>query len=388
MIDAELVDSAMSSIGCEEELIADVLCTSSDKELTTMMQFYAKWKGDSLQWKISRKTVPNSPFQTFIKLILQSPSRQTNPPLSSETLHQYADDLLHNGLNSNSSTEGRNDEIIFPILIQTPREQCSQLSEILFSKSQHTLHELISSHYKGSISYTLQLWLESSLISAQAHRLHRLLIKQTKLNKLNLNSFLAKYDRNSLIDILNRCDELYPEVNMEERVYSNLSGHHREAAEGWINNHTCDGDHENAIKEMMLEYERDETRLDDERWMNKLTTHLDGENAVLAKYITVHKVDLPRSLSVEARLKPLPPGSKRNEYLASQHREVQSDQSHVWDDSRSQQKNGEGSVASPQSAEEHEWNRKCKLVMDLLAERFALEDVDNSGTLGMSTFSV
>lgn len=346
-----------------------------------MIQYYGKWKGDSLLWKLSRKTVPESPFSKFVKLLIQNPCRQS-VTLSPEVLAKYADDLLQNGLGSNTT---RNDEVIFPILLQTSRAQCQEISDILVSKCHKSLAELIRQKYKGTIGYSLLLWIDSTLFSAQAQRLNNILSK-SPVNKLHLSSFLAKYDRNTLIDILNRCDELYPEANMENKIYASITGHHREAADGWINNHTCDGDHENAIKEMLLEYELNNEVLNDEAWMRKLTTHLDGENAVLAKYVSVHKVDLPRSLSVEARLKPLPPGSKRAEYMAQKsHSDVHQDQSHVWNSHPSSKV--PSAAATPRGDDEVEWNRKCKLVLDLLAERFAVEDIDHSGTLGRNIFS-
>jgi hypothetical protein len=399
VIDAELIDSALSGIGCDEEVLADVLCTISDKDLVTLMQYYAKWKGDSLLWKITRKLVPNSPFTKFMTLILQNPSRQSTPAHSSEALHQYADQLLQNGLGSMnpSESQSRNDDAIFPILISLRREQCQEMSDILVTKCQKTLSEIIKQKYKGSIAYSLLFWIDSTLISSQANRLYQILTNKSSssssssLNKLHLNSFLAKYDRNTLIDILNQCDELFPTKNIENLIYSLTSGHHREAIDGWINNHTCDGDHENAIKEMLLEYEQNQEIIQDEKWFQKLTHHLDGENAVLAKYISVHKVDLPRSLSVEARVQPLPPGSKRAEFLSQQSLgNVSGDQSHVWNPTDEAAATGHhqppsrSNTTSPRRADDEiEWNRKCKLVVELLAERFALEDRDNSGTLGI-----
>jgi hypothetical protein len=388
VIDSELIDSALSGIGCDEEVLAEVLCTISEKDLLALMQYYAKWKGDSLLWKISRKLVPNSPFTKFITLLLQNPSRQSTPASSSETLHQYADQLLQNGLGSFDANESqrRNDDVIFPILISLRREQCQELSDILLTKCQQSLVELIQQKYKGSIAYSLLFWIDSSLISSQAKRLYHILTSSSSLNKLHLNSFLSKYDRNTLIDILNQCDELYPSTNLENLIYSLTTGHHREAIEGWINNHTCDGDHENAIKEMFLEYEVNSEVIQNESWFQKLSQHLDGENAVLAKYISVHKVDLPRSLSVEARVKPLPPGSKRAEFLSQQSMgniSSDHDQSHVWNPASGGHPPIRSNTSSPRHSEEEiEWNRKCKLVLELLAERFALEDQDNSGTLG------
>lgn len=404
VIDSELIDSALSGIGCDEEALADVLCTISDKDLVALMHYYEKWKGDSLLWKMTRKLVPNSPFTKFMTLILQNPSRQSTPSHSSEVLHQYADQLLQDGFGSISNlstSQSRNDDLIFPILISLSREQCQEISDILYTKCQQTLVEIIQQKYKGSICYSLLFWIDSTLISSQANRLYQILTKKsstpsssssstssssTSLLKLHLNSFLAKYDRNTLIDILNRCDELFPDKNIENLIYSLTSGHHREAIDGWINNHTCDGDHENAIKEMLLEYEQNQELIHNETWFEKLNKHLDGENAVLAKYISVHKVDLPRSLSVEARAKPLPPGSKRAEFLSQQSLgHTSGDQSHVWNGGAApshDQTPNRSNASSPRRSDDEEWNRKCKLVKELLAERFALEDQDNSGTLG------
>jgi len=416
IIDTELIDTSLSSIGCDEEIVADILCASSDKEVKAMLSYYSKWKGETLLSKITSKTVSNSPFQKFILQIFQHPNRQSIPYLSNDAIKQFTHDLIQNGFNSstNSGSSNRNDDIIFPILCQIPREQMNELSEQLESNCGLSLIDIIVKKYKGSIAYGLLLWTESSLTSAQSRRLHHILSQQP-LNKQSINSYLSKYDRNTLIDILNKCDEMYPNVNLENKLYSLVTGHHREAIEGWINNHTCDGDHENAIKEKLLEYELNPNLIFDEKWKTDLINHLDGENAVLAKYISVHKVDLPRSLSVEARLKPLPPGSKRAEFLKNQqhqhqlHQQEQQEQyqtdnnsnnhNHDWNNDSngsqinyqhhspySKNNNNNNQHNNQLSDEEIEWNRKCKLILELLTERFALEDIDNSGTLDSQEF--
>jgi hypothetical protein len=397
VIDFDLLVQSLSSIGCDEDMLADVLCVCTDKELHMVAAHYARIKGASLLSAVISKTVHSSPFQEFLTLVLQNtPNRDLH---QSFDIRKITSELEIGGL---VGSKQRNDELIFQILSVASRSECGAISEQLEQEYGTTLNNAIQKKYKGSIARALALWVSPSATHAIARRLRADLFSDP-VRKTAICHLVAKYDRNTLLDVLNTCDELFPEQDMENLLMSSFSGNLRTAISSWINSHRCDGDHENAIKEMMVRYELESSLIQNEQYLLDLRKHLDGENSMLAKYVSHHRVDLPRSLSVGDR-GPNPNPNPSQSQSNAVHQPTPSNLAHYEIDDENPSSTpphhvppsttsssslhhdlsasdivvGEPTLSNTLSPSEEE-----QLVLSFLKERFAIEDLDSSGTLGM-----
>lgn len=284
-IDAEMLDSVLGSLGCDETVIADVLGVCTDIELHALLAYHIQWKETSLLDRINKKTIRESPFQKVVVRILDSGHRSTveDPALAADQAQQ----LFGNGLGNPDAT--KDDNVIFDILCLSSREQCGLINGLYEGLYDMSLEQAIGATYRGSVSRALILWTQPTQIHAVAKRF-RFVLEDRVVDKVNLVHLVAKYDRNMMIDVMNMYDEIYAE-DLEERLLKKVSGNLKAAIQGWLDNHTCDRDHENAIRECMIQYQNDIALLHDEAFMAKLNKHMDGEFSVLLKYIDEHKVD-------------------------------------------------------------------------------------------------
>ena len=289
-IDAELLDSVLASLGCDEAVIADVFGVCTDIELHAILAYYKQWKETSLASRIAKKTVHGSPFQKVIMKMVDSGHRST--VVDADEAAQQAQRLFESGLGNPAVR--KIDDDIFEVLCLASREQCALLNDLYEGLYDMSLQEAVSRTYRGSVSRALILWTAPTQVHAVAKRF-RFVLEDRVVDKVNLVHAVAKYDRHMMIDVMNMYDDIYAE-DLEERLLAKVSGNLREAIQGWLDNHTCDRDHENAVRELMLRYEADRAQLQDEQFMSKLHHHLDGEESVLVKFMEQHKIERMNSV--------------------------------------------------------------------------------------------
>jgi hypothetical protein len=337
VIDAEMLDSVLGSLGCDESVIADVLGVCTDIELHALIAYHTQWQQSILLDRIKKKTIYNSPFQKVVARILDSGHRSTVE--DSALAADQAQQLFGSGLGNPDAT--KDDDAIFNILCLASREQCGLINGLYEGLYDISLEKAIAATYRGSVSRALILWTQPTQVHAVSRRF-RFVLEDRVVDKVNLVHLVAKYDRNMMIDVMNMYDEIYAE-DLEVRLLAKVSGNLKAAIEGWLDNHTCDRDHENAVRECMIQYQNDIALLHDETFMAKLNKHMDGEFGVLSKYIDEHKIDKTSSATA--------PRSTAREL------------------------NNETAMARLVNV---------KLVKRFLKERLEQEDLDGSGSLGES----
>ena len=247
-INSELLDTALKCIGCDENLIADVLCAIPNYEVISAQSHYNSCHQDSLQSIIKSKTLENSSFQKFILKIL-STTRQTEISLSEKEAIQYADELYQAGVGSSNNSQNKNDDIIFTILCQASREQCHLISEQYEKKYSMTLEVGLTSIYGGSCVRGLILWI-SPLLSAISS-LFYMSLNAVVIDFDQTCHLATKYEKHILQQVITTYEEIYSE-KLIEKLSKSLTGNFKKSVLAWFTNPTYDDGYESQIS-MLVE---------------------------------------------------------------------------------------------------------------------------------------
>lgn len=239
-INSELLDTALKCIGCDENLLVDVLCAIPNYEINSTLSHYNSCHEDSLQAIIKSKTLENSSFQKFILKILSS-TRQTEKSLSEEEAIRLADELHQAGV---GGSQTRNDDAIFAILCQVSREQCHLICEQFEKKYSMTLEAGLTSIYGGSCLRGLILWISPLLAAISSlfyMSLHSVVIDFDQTCHL-----ATKYEKHILQQVVHTYEQIYSE-NLIDKLSKSLTGNFKKSVLAWFTNPTYDDGYESKI---------------------------------------------------------------------------------------------------------------------------------------------
>lgn len=351
-LDAEYVHLTLNSLGCNENVLAEVLCASTCEELKATAQYYQGVLKKPLLEKVLSKTTPNSPFQKFCRHILSYSRHPSTLSISEADARQHAQQLYASGLTDPSLP--RNDDQIFQILCYASRGECQSISDQYESLYSMDLVTAILTKYKGSIALGLLLW-TASLNDAIVKRIQINLtdptVRKNGLDFRHLSHLFAKYDHWKLKILCARYHEIYEE-ELIPLVIKKLSGNYKKAVLQWLtSDKTCDGGYEFRILKLMESYQQrssTSTSTTTQHYSNELQqveNLLEKEYESLQQYLTNHVLKLS--------------SMNRNGILS---------------DSTKEQRNGES------------YQKKFKLVKEFLLKRFEEEDEDHTGTLDPQEF--
>ena len=356
-LDAEYVHLTLNSIGCNENILAEVLCASTSEELIATANYYQGVLKKPLIDKVMSKTIPGSSFQKFCRHIL-SYSRHPSTLSISETDARHQAQLLYSyGLTDPSLP--REDEKIFQILCYASRGECQIISDQYESLYSMDLVTAILTKFKGSIALGLLLWtasLNDSIVKRIQINLTDPTVRKNGLDFRHLSHLFAKYDHWKLKILLARYREIYEE-DLIPLVTNKLSGNYKKAVLKWLtSDQTCDGGYEFRIMKLMETYRQKKMtgaggaggggggtpHQSHSNELQQVEVLLEKERESLQQYIANHAI--------------LTSSSTRSGILSS---------------STKGERNNEG------------YQKKFNLVKEFLLRRFHEEDKDNTGTLGI-----
>lgn len=342
-IDAEYMHVSLNTLGCEENILAEVLCASSNHELEIALKYYEAVLKKPLLDKIVSKTVNGSPFQKLLVAFLSN-KRKTCFQANQSEADGHAEFLYNAGLSDKSIP--RDDDSIFNFLAKESRESCAMISDSYEKIYKLDLVEAILTKYRGPVAFALMLWtaeLNDAIVKRIQVNITDPHVKVVGLDLRHISHLFAKYDHRKLGTIVKSYQDLF-EVSLIDLVSEKFSGNYRKAVLGWLKNETCDGGKEEHIAEILDKYESFEDLLKDTEGIKLVETLLKEQNEILDNY--VHHVDNP-----DAEHAPKPIVHEKTF-----------------------------------KKDETEYAKNFEIMKEYLKERFLIEDEDDSGYLDFNEF--
>lgn len=426
-INTELLDTALKCIGCDENLIADVLCAIPSHELTSTQVYYNSCHQEPLQSVIKSKTLENSSFQKFVLKILSTP-RSTEKSLSEEVAALKAEELHDAGAGGHSSTtDGRkqkDDDRIFSLLSSLSRDQCHLISEQFEAKYGMTLEAGITSIYGGSCARALILWV-SPLLSAISS-LFYMSLSSAVIDYDQTCHLATKYEKHVLQQVMESYEQIYSE-KLIDKLSKSLTGNFKKSVIAWFTNPTYDDGFESKISSLVESCDgslekllNDPNKLDELSKLvheenNSASSHLDETVAALTK----DKKPTPKSDSTKSSGLPAPllTGKSRKNIAKEQSADPTPTETSPVESAPLVSNKEESNVPAVDIAEEPlsaeltspskpvelppaaeiiinkpskrkqmGYEEKYKLICDYLLTRFQQDDIDDSGMLNSNEF--
>lgn len=293
-IDAEYMHVSLNTLGCEENILAEVLCASDSHELEIALKYYEAVLKKPLKDKIISKTTNGSPFQKLLVSILTH-KRKTLFEAKKEEAKGHAEYLHAAGLSDKSIP--RDDDKIFAFLSKESRESCKMISDAYDSLYDLDMVEAILAKYRGPVAFALMLWtadINDAIVKRIQVNITDPHVKVVGLDLRHLSHLFAKYNHRRLSTIVDNYKALF-EVDLVDLVKDKFSGNYRKAVLGWLVNRTCDGGKEEHIAEILDSFETLEDMLEDTEKTALVEKLLSEQNANLKAYSVTHEIHRPES---------------------------------------------------------------------------------------------
>jgi hypothetical protein len=347
-IDAEYMHVSLNTLGCEENILAEVLCASDTHELEIALKYYEAVLKRPLKDKIVSKTTKGSPFQKLLVAILSN-KRKSGFEANKADANSHAEFLYNAGLSDKSIQ--RNDDVIFDFIAKESRESCQMISEAYENIYKLDLVEAILAKYRGPVAFALMLWtaeLNDAIVKRIQVNITDPHVKAVGLDLRHLSHLFAKYNHRKLVEIVKNYKDLF-EVDLVDLVREKFSGNYRKAVLGWLVNHTCDGGKEEHIAEIMDSFETTDELLADTEKLALIEKLLKEQNDNLREYSISHHIHLPED----------------------------------------EKKSGQPiSYAAALDKKNSDYNKNFQIMKVYLKERFTIEDEDDSGYLGEMSLAI
>jgi hypothetical protein len=372
-MDVELLQSALNSLGCDENLLGDVFCTASNAEIENAQKAWSNKFNSNLSDKITGKTLPGSSFQKFILGVL-SQQRSEDGIVNENDAITQAEAIHKAGIGSH-----KDEDTIFSILLKISREQCAAISKVFETKYSMTLHKAIHTAFAGSLARALVLW--TSTIPDSIATLYFLAMNSPVVNMEEISHLTARYSKLILNQIANVYETKF-EDNLIQKLSTSLNGNFKKAIIAWLTSPSYDNGSEDKIMDMIANHKNSMAEiLADKSLCDELFNILTEQEKTLT--IMIDKLpDLNEDSST--RNKSLPKGSNHGEKTmevspsTASLRDVNVDASAVPE------------VLAEMGTVSHRkdisYDEKFKIVCDYLRERFQQDDIDNSGALSHEEF--
>jgi hypothetical protein len=273
----------------DEEMLINIIGTSSNKELKLFSDKYVIEKGATLAEVFESKTKPGSQLQRFVAMTLnmnRDESRNPDPPKAAE---QAA--AIHAA--GAAKLMGCDEEVIFNILIHNSRAQCALIADSYLTQFHVKFERAINMKFKGNCAKLMLLW-ALPLPSAVATCLHAY-EERMLIDKVAIITMIAKYDKDFLSQADIAAEKIF-EKNLLVIVQRGLSGNLLNAVSGWLDNATPDKGYE-RVTEMFIESQQGygrtlEELVHKEEFQQRLLFLFKKQEDELAKYAKENRIKL------------------------------------------------------------------------------------------------
>mmetsp|Transcript_10387 Transcript_10387/g.15790 ORF Transcript_10387/g.15790 Transcript_10387/m.15790 type:complete len:770 (+) Transcript_10387:118-2427(+) len=405
-ISSELLETALKSIGCDEPLLADVLCACSNHEMMEAQDYYNKSHKESLQSTIKSKTLEGSSFQKFIIKIL-SASRSDESVFDNGTAVEHMKEIHAAGV---GREVGKDEDTIFSILCSSSRKHCELISEAYVKAHNMTLEAALTSKFAGSCARALILWIAP--LYASIASLFHLSLNSTVVDFDHTCHLATKYLKSTLQEVLTVYERLYNE-NLLTKLGASLTGNFKKSVIAWLSSPTYDGGNESKIATMIEDCNGNlESLVEDSQKVEELRDLVEAEHNTVTQYLS--EAEAKQGLSEKNKIPLLPTPSMRGvECLNSDKPATNTDEAPkdeggapVADITTSDQQvqAQKLEIDTPPTASDLDTevaavlsgsskrdtmgeDDKFRLICEYLLERFKQDDIDDSGTLDVTEFA-
>lgn len=223
----EIQQVKASSHEYDEELLVDIIGTSTVKEIKAFDELLIKEKSYSLYDLFSSQCKNDTPLFRFLDIILKY-NRDESKHADLELANQQAS-IIHKA--GASRLLGVDEEPIFEILATASRTQCLLINEVYQEMFKMKLERAINMKFKGNCGKLLVMWTQSvpqAVVTCISYLSQKILV-----DKFSIAQLLAKYDK----DILSLTDEACQNIHrkpLAEFLKKCLTGNLHRVCKGWI----------------------------------------------------------------------------------------------------------------------------------------------------------
>lgn len=229
----------------DEEMLINIIGTSSNKELKLFCEAYAKEKGADLWDVFTSKLKPDSQLQKLLKLSCKCDRDETKNSDALLAAEQAAE--IHKA--GAARLIGCDDDLIFKILTRCSRAQCAAIADAYLMQYHIKFERAINMKFKGNCSKLLLLYvlpLPAAIVSCIQTYGDRMLI-----DKVAIISMVSKYDKDTLAQVDIAAEKML-EKSLVQVVQRGLSGNLLNAVQGWVENPSPDKGYE-RVTELFIE---------------------------------------------------------------------------------------------------------------------------------------
>ena len=273
----------------DEEMLVNIVGTSTNKELKLFCELYEKEKGTSLSDVFISKTKPESQLQRFIAKCWTF-NRDESKNIDVELANKQAIEIHKAGA---ARLLGCDEDVIFSILITNSRLQCSAIADSYLSQFNMKFERAINMKFKGNCAKLMLLWslpIPSAIITCIHSYEERML-----LDKIAIISMISKYDKDVLAQIDISSEKIY-DKNLISIIQRGLSGNVLKAVTNWIENPSPDKGYERVSEiyiENQLNYNKTikfEHLLKKEEFQNRLLFLIKKESEEIDNYMKNNRI--------------------------------------------------------------------------------------------------
>lgn len=229
----------------DEEMLVNIIGTSSNKELRLFCEAYEKEKGTPLKDVFFAKTKPESQLQRFVAMCFTF-DRDESKNFDNALAYEQAAEIHKAGA---ARLLGCDEELIFKILVRSSRAQCAAIADSYLSQFHIKFERAINMKFKGNCAKLMLLYalpLPSAIITCIHTYEDRMII-----DKVAIISMVSKYDKDILAQVDIAAEKLF-EKNLVGIVQRGLSGNLLKAVSGWVENPSPDKGYE-RVTELFIE---------------------------------------------------------------------------------------------------------------------------------------
>jgi hypothetical protein len=290
IISADLLNVAFKCIGCDECLVADVLCACSSFEMEETQHHFNSTNSLSLVDTVTNKTLEKSSFQKFILKILNTKRKDDDEVDDVQALVQMQE--IH------AAGAAKDEVTIFNIVSRESRAQCDLISRHYESTHQTTLGEALGKVFAGSTQRALLLFVSPLLASIAS--LFYLSLHSTVVDFDMTCRLATKYNKSKLQAALVVYKTLYTE-DLVDQLNKKLTGNFKKSVIAWLTAGSYDKGNESKIEDMVEDCDGDITKLlADPAKLAALRELVEAENAACKQ----HMKDLDIAAAAVAGKKP------------------------------------------------------------------------------------
>lgn len=201
----------------DEELLINIIGTSSIKEIRLLDDKYKELKGISLSELFESKTKQGSQLQKLLTYIFKY-DRDESKNVNHELATKHAKDIHKAGA---AKLMGVDEDLIFDIICKNSRAQCAALSDSYMSQFNIKFERAINMKFKGNSGKLILLWTQQQPVAVM--NLVYSFLDRMIVDKYMIISYIAKYDKDFLAHLDTASEKLY-DKKLNEILKRGLSG--------------------------------------------------------------------------------------------------------------------------------------------------------------------